>query len=336
MATLSDYLDLSEPEAVAQWRSILQRRMPLPGKRQANFTPVETLLCYGLFLSDDPVVDPRRYGGQTIHNAPELVHHLAALFKRRPSSITNKMMNLSGDRVNGAKYEVQIFERMGADVVRYYELYGTALHAARQLGIGVRLLPDFLRLEQVTDYAHLGLEDVENSRYEEIIEREAARFRAAKLQQGQELSAAETTRIVRHRARVGHKAFATEVLRRFDYTCGFCGMAPRSLKGNRLIVASHIKPWSDSNNRERRDPRNGVAACPTHDAAFDKGLITVNGGLRVHRSRRLRASLQHDEGVEHNFGESLREALVLPPGIEQPRRSYLRWHHEHIYQDSPP
>ncbi|WP_419932495.1 HNH endonuclease [Candidatus Poriferisodalis sp.] len=334
MTALSDYLDLSEPEAVAQWRSILQRRMPPPGKRQVNFTPVETLLCYGLFLSDDPVVDPRRYGGQTIHKAPELVHHLAVLFKRRPSSITNKMMNLNGDRMNGAKYEVQIFERMGADVVRYYELYGTALRAARRLGVGARRLPDFLRLEQVTDYAHLGLEDVENSRYEEIIEREAARFRAAKLQKGQELSAAETTRIVRHRARVGQKAFATEVLRRFDFTCGFCGMAPRSLKGNRLIVASHIKPWADSTNSERRDPRNGVAACPTHDAAFDKGLITVNGGLRVHRSRRLRASLQQDEGVEHNFGESLREALVLPLGIEQPRPAYLRWHHEHVYQDS--
>ena len=336
MATLSDYIDLTESEAAAQWQGIVQRRVPPPGKRQVNFTPVETVLCYGLFLSDDPVVAPHRYGGQTIHSAPQLVHDLAALFRRSPSSITSKMMNLDGSRVNGAKYEVQFFMAMGADVVRFLDLYGTALRGARRMGIGAHQLPDFLQLEHVTDYSRLGLEDVADSRFEEMIEQEAAQLRAAKLRHNQELSSAETTRIVQHRARVGHKAFATEVLRRFDSTCGFCGMAPRSLQGNRLIIASHIKPWADSSNRERRDPLNGVAACPTHDAAFDKGLITVNGGLRVHRSRRLRASVLRDEGVEHNFGESLRDALIVPSGVDPPRDAYLRWHHEHVYQDSLP
>ena len=108
--------------------------MPPPGKRQVNFTPVETVLCYGLFLSDDPVVDPHRYGAQTIYTAPQLVHDLAALFKRRPSSITSKMMNLNGSRVNGAKYEVEFFMNMGADFVRSLDLYGTALRAAAALG----------------------------------------------------------------------------------------------------------------------------------------------------------------------------------------------------------
>ena len=294
------------------------------------------MLCYGLFLADNPVVDPHRYGGGTMHTAPQLVHDLATLFVRPPGSITSKMMNLDGSRVNGAKYEVQFFMEMGTDFARYLDLYLTALRAARHMGIGTRRLPDFLRLERVTDYPRLGLADLADSRFDEMIEQEAAQLRAAKLRHNQELSSAETTRIVQHRARVGHKAFATEVLRRFDSTCGFCGMAPRSLQGNRLIIASHIKPWADSSNRERRDPRNGVAACPTHDAAFDKGLITVNGGLRVHRSQRLRASVQRDKGVEHNFGESLREALIVPSGVDPPRDAYLRWHHEHVYQDSLP
>ena len=271
-----------------------------------------------------------------MHTAPQLVHDLAVLFVRPPGSITSKMMNLDGSRVNGAKYEVQFFMEMGTDFARFLDLYSTALRAARHMGIGARQLPDFLRLEESTDYSVLGLADVADSKFDELIEQEAAQLRAAKLRHNQELSSADTTRIVQHRARVGHKAFATEVLRRFDSTCGFCGMAPRSLQGNRLIIASHIKPWADSSNRERRDPRNGVAACPTHDAAFDKGLITVNGGLRVHRSQRLRASVERDEGVEHNFGESLRESLIVPSGVEPPRDAYLRWHHEHVYQDSLP
>ena len=290
-------------------------------------------MCYGLFHSDDPVINPHRYGGGTMHTAPQLVHDLAALFVRPPGSITSKMMNLDGSRVNGAKDEVQFFMEMGADFARFLDLYTTALQAARHMGIGARRLPDFLRLEQVTDYSLLGVDYLADSRLDETIEREAAQLRAAKLRHNQELTSAETTRIVQHRARVGHKAFATEVLRRFDYSCGFCGMAPRSIRGNRLIVASHIKPWADSSNRERRDPRNGAVACPTHDAAFDKGLITVNGGLRVHRSQRLRASVKVDAGVDHNFGETLRDALLLPPGVEQPGRAYLRWHREHVYQD---
>lgn len=330
MASLSDYLHLTESAARDQWSSILLRR---PRARQEWFTPVETVLCYCLFRCDDPVIDPHRYGGQTIHTAPALVHQLAELFVRPPSSITSKMMNLNGSRVNGAKHEVQFFMEMGNDVTRHIDLYRTALRGARGKGIGEGRLPDFLRLSETTDYSLLGLDGVSGFRYEEL-EREAARLRAAKLKHHQVLSAAETTRIVEHRARVGHTAFANEVVRRFGGTCGFCGMAPRSLRGNRLIVASHIKPWADSNNRERRDPRNGVAACPTHDAAFDRGLITVNGGLRVHRSRRLRKSVEIDTGVEHNFGRTLNEVLALPSDIEPPHPTYLRWHHERIFQDT--
>ncbi|WP_407664684.1 HNH endonuclease [Micromonospora tarensis] len=33
-----------------------------------------------------------------------------------------------------------------------------------------------------------------------------------------------------------------------------------------MLVASHIKPWRVSTHAERLDPRNGLAACPTHDA----------------------------------------------------------------------
>jgi len=99
-----------------------------------------------------------------------------------------------------------------------------------------------------------------------------------------------------------------------------------------LLVASHIKPWADSDDRERLDPRNGVAACPTHDAAFDTGLITVNGGLRVHRAPRLEESSRTDPGVDRYFGQVLRPTLVVPTGGHPPGAGYLSWHREHIYR----
>jgi putative restriction endonuclease len=54
-----------------------------------------------------------------------------------------------------------------------------------------------------------------------------------------------------------------------------------------MLLAGHIKPWRDRTPTERLDPRNGLAACPAHDVAFDTGMLTVNGGLRIHAARSL-------------------------------------------------
>jgi putative restriction endonuclease len=49
----------------------------------------------------------------------------------------------------------------------------------------------------------------------------------------------------------------------------------RPFGAKRMLVAGHIKPWKDSEPSERLDPRNGLAACPSHEVAFDTGLLTV-------------------------------------------------------------
>lgn len=41
-----------------------------------------------------------------------------------------------------------------------------------------------------------------------------------------------------------------------------------------LLVASHIKPWSKSENKERLDMYNGLLLLPNLDVAFDSGFIT--------------------------------------------------------------
>ena len=135
-----------------------------------------------------------------------------------------------------------------------------------------------------------------------------------------------------HEIRVGQHRFAKQVLENFDHSCGFCGFAPRSLPGNRLLVASHIKPWADCDDHERMDVQNGVAACPTHDAAFDSGLITVNGGLRVHRASKLEVSSRADPGVGQYFGQALKPELIIPEQGQRPGDSYLAWHRENVFQ----
>ncbi|MCY3849329.1 MAG: hypothetical protein OXF75_00825 [Acidimicrobiaceae bacterium] len=70
-----------------------------------------------------------------------------------------------------------------------------------------------------------------------------------------------------------------------------------------------------------------------HDAAFDVGLITVNGGFRVHRAGSLRHSLAVDAGVDQSFGNALRSILRSPLRAE-PDSTYLAWHQEHVYVDA--
>lgn len=41
-----------------------------------------------------------------------------------------------------------------------------------------------------------------------------------------------------------------------------------------FLIASHIKPWKDSNNQERLDGNNGLMLTPNVDKLFDKGVIS--------------------------------------------------------------
>jgi putative restriction endonuclease len=45
--------------------------------------------------------------------------------------------------------------------------------------------------------------------------------------------------------------------------------------GRKPLLAGHIKPWQDSAPSESLDPRNSLAACPAHNAAFESGITTL-------------------------------------------------------------
>jgi putative restriction endonuclease len=142
----------------------------------------------------------------------------------------------------------------------------------------------------------------------------------------------ETEQIILGAVRVGQHVFARNVLANCGDRCVFCGFRSLSAPGGKhMLLAGHIKSWKDSSSNERLDPRNGLAACPAHDAAFDQGMISVNGGLRIHLARSLADAIQADPLARHFYGRPpLREALLLPPGAQVPARKYLDWHREKI------
>jgi putative restriction endonuclease len=105
-----------------------------------------------------------------------------------------------------------------------------------------------------------------------------------------------------------------------------------SVDAARMLLASHIKPWRDSTHRERLDHRNGLAACPTHDVAFDVGLLTVNGGLHIHTATRLSTAMPQDEIARRYFDRPpLRDVLLLPDDADPPAAEYLQWHQQRVF-----
>ena len=322
MPSLAALLELTDEQARAEWGRVLRREWR---ERQEPYRTVELVLCCALFRS----VDPHRFGGQNIHLIPDEVTRLADLFKRSTKSINIKMLNLDGSYAHGAACDVPFFDQMAEDPGHLAALYQRVLLAARHMGIDPEQLPDFLEDDMAGGAVLIGQDGLPHRPLIEAVETLAAKLRARQLAADE----GRTFRVAEQQIRLGQHRFAKEVLANYGHRCGFCDFAPRSLPRKGLIVASHIKPWAACDDFERLDAANGIAACPMHDKAFDAGLITVNGGLRVHRAHRLQQSRQTDQGVERNFGRALRSRL-RSPGSAAPQGSYLQWHQEHVFLDT--
>jgi len=122
-------------------------------------------------------------------------------------------------------------------------------------------------------------------------------------------------------ARVGQGQFRNAVLRLWGGRCCVTGIETAE-----AIRASHIKPWRDSTDEERLDPRNGLPLAGTLDGLFDAGLITFDetGTLRV--SRRLSPDERERLGIA---GARLGR---VPDGKTA---DYLTHHRNVIFVDRP-
>ena len=73
------------------------------------------------------------------------------------------------------------------------------------------------------------------------------------------------------KVRVNQSKFREKLLKKFDCKCCLCGVNMPE-----LLTASHIKPWSDSDENEKLSSDNGLLLCPNHDRLFDSGYISFD------------------------------------------------------------
>jgi putative restriction endonuclease len=322
VADLSDYLELTLGEARHQFQELTQRS-PVSSGRQVIFLPVETLLC----LAASFQINHRHFGGSTAHQAPEPVPSLARLFSRPPSSVLAKMANLDGSRAHGGKWDVLAGAMLRDDPVHFTNVYRVLLTAARAEGIGQDRLPDFLGLEYGGEFALLGQGELQTSALERAFKAQIAQRTSEGV-----FSERQTEQIILAAARVGQHVFALNVLSNCGQRCVFCGLNPSTFGARRMLVAGHIKPWKDSAPSERLDLRNGLAACPSHDVAFDTGLLTVGPALQIHVSEALADAVRDDPLTRQYYGRPpILESLLLPEDAQLPARKYLDWHKVNVF-----
>ena len=105
-----------------------------------------------------------------------------------------------------------------------------------------------------------------------------------------------------------------------------CPCCPFTLiDDKRLLVASHIKPWSKSNNYEKIDSKNGFIFTPTYDRLFDRGLITFDDDKKLIVSPWL--SL-----INQNRLKIFTGILIENLNLDKRRKEYLKYHRENIFK----
>lgn len=76
-------------------------------------------------------------------------------------------------------------------------------------------------------------------------------------------------------ARVGQGKYRKGLLEE----CPFCPIT--MVTDDRLLIASHIKPWVSSDETEKLDAKNGFMFTPTYDFLFDRGFITFTNDKKM-------------------------------------------------------
>lgn len=126
-----------------------------------------------------------------------------------------------------------------------------------------------------------------------------------------------TERSIQAFVRIGQERFRRKLLR----TLTFCPVT--GIDDDRLLMASHIKPWAVCTNEERMDVKNGFILSPTIDKLFDKGLITFEDNRRILISPSLSRKTTERLGIEH--GTKYRHLPVTS------REGFLSFHRENIF-----
>lgn len=123
-------------------------------------------------------------------------------------------------------------------------------------------------------------------------------------------------------ARRGQGIFRERLINKYK-SCIVTGISDE-----RLLVASHIKPWNVADPRtERLAPDNGLLLNALHDKAFDQGLITITKDFKIVVSSVVGHGAAEDEFLWRYSGER-----ITLPKQSSPRPDFIEYHNDMVFK----
>jgi hypothetical protein len=120
------------------------------------------------------------------------------------------------------------------------------------------------------------------------------------------------------KSRIGQGKYREKLLEE----CPYCPIT--MVNDERLLIASHIKPWAISNNFEKTDPKNGFMFTPTYDKLFDRGFISFEADGTMLVSPWI--SPMNQKRLDIYNGKKIK---LLPT---EGREEYLFFHREFVFK----
>lgn len=241
---------------------------PQGGMRKSNRTNTLTLISDKSKLYDDKAVNE--------------IYHYTGMGQNGEQKMSRQNLTLAQSNSNGV--EVHFFEVLKKKEYTYrglVELAGDPYQEQQKDKDGLLRLVWVFPLRLKDSKAKLTkIQSISN-----VVNELKEEFRA--LQQVENLPMTDTEKERMVKARIGQGKFKKLLIER-ECKCALCGVTDP-----RILIASHIKPWSVSTNEERLDKNNGLLLCPNHDALFDKHLISFDVHGKIVISQTLDEVLAH-------------------------------------------
>lgn len=126
------------------------------------------------------------------------------------------------------------------------------------------------------------------------------------------------------KVRVNQSFFRSSILAAYNNTCCITG-----INQPEFLIAGHIRPWG-IDEKNRLNPRNGIAINALHDKAFEAGFITITPEYTLRVSPQILK--QKDQHSFDFFGKFENQKIILPSRF-LPDVEFLKYHNEERFRN---
>ena len=126
------------------------------------------------------------------------------------------------------------------------------------------------------------------------------------------------------KVRVNQSFFRNSILASYNNTCCITGLTQTE-----FLIAGHIRPWG-IDEKNRLNPRNGIAINALHDKAFETGLLTITPDYKIKISPKLKK--QNKVTVVHEYFLKYDNQTMILPSRFLPAPEFLKYHNQERFK----